>query len=58
MLPIGVLIAVEQVAVAPIPSAALAAGFAALLLLTQWLMAWHPTISALRWIEPLGDAKC
>ncbi len=56
ILPIGVLIAIEQVAIAPTASAVLAAGFAAALLFVLWLMAWHPKIAASRWIAPLGDA--
>lgn len=56
MLPIGVLIAIEQVVVSPTTSARFAAGFAASLLFVLWLLAWHPKIAAARWIAPLGDA--
>lgn len=56
MLPIGVLISIEQFAIAPTASASFAAGFAAALLFALWLMAWHPKISTSRWIAPVGDA--
>ena len=56
MLPIGVLISIEQAVVAVTPSAAFAAGFAAVLLSVLWLMSWHTKIAASRWIAPIGDA--
>jgi len=55
MLPIAVLISVEQYVVATNPSVAFAAAFAAVVLTLLWLLAWHPRSAAATWLGPLGD---
>lgn len=55
LLPVGILVCIEQLFLSTAPSQRITPWLSGGLLLVLWVLSWHPKIAASSWIAPVGD---